>query len=83
MNKILIVILMLISTTAAAWTYEIDYASSSRIVIDGKTFEPKTYCSGRWDDGDKVVFSNGRPSSCTDITIHNKNSRRSCEVWCK
>lgn len=52
-------------------------------VINGETFEAKTYCFG-FEKGDRVSFVEGSPlGACASAKLLNLRSDKVCEVWCK
>ena len=65
-------------------SYQIEFAHNDEVfVINGETFEAKTYCLG-WNVGDSVVFIDGSPNgACASAELFNVNRKETCQVWCE
>lgn len=68
----------------ALTTYTIDASvNDEKFVINGETFEAKTYCFNM-DEGDQVAFLEGSPfGACVSATIYNTRTKMNCELWCE
>lgn len=89
MNKknivlVLIILLGAALSAIAATEYEIEVSHNDELfIINGETFEAKTYCFDM-QEGDRVIFLEGSAyGACATAEILNLRTKERCEVWCE
>ena len=80
----IVTIIFGLSINANAYDYTIEQSINDEyFIINGETFETKSYCSG-WDEGDTVVFIEGSSvGACVSALLYNKDNNETCDVWCE
>lgn len=71
-------------SVASGAGYPIEVSDNDELfIINGETFEAKTYCFGM-EPGDRVVFLEGSVfGACASATLYNLRTEKTCEVWCE
>ena len=85
MKKILILLLLIVSTSVlSTTTYEIEKAvNDETFIINGEVFKAQTYCFNV-EESDKIVFTKGSAlGACASAEFVNLRTGNICKVWCE